>query len=59
MAKIFRCAELGVACKWETTAETEEEIIKKVEEHICEEHKMKEINDPICLKIRGFIRDVD
>ena len=57
MAKVFRCCELGVECKWEGTADTEEELMAKVAEHIADEHKMIQITDSIRLKVKAFIRD--
>lgn len=57
MTKIFRCCELGVECKWEGTADTEEELMLIVAEHIAEEHKMIEITNSIRLKVKAFIRD--
>jgi len=39
MAKVFRCSDVGVSCSWEAIAETEEELLDKVFQHIMNEHK--------------------
>lgn len=57
MPKLFRCNDLGVQCNWESTAETEEELLKLVIEHVSTEHKTCEINKAMQNKILGAMRD--
>jgi predicted small metal-binding protein len=38
MTKSISCADVGADCNWSATAETEEELMKKVAEHAKEEH---------------------
>ena len=57
MAKVLRCRDVGMDCKFEVRAETEEEILKKAVEHAQTVHKMKEIPKEVVDKVRAAIRD--
>lgn len=57
MSKTFCCKDLAIECSWESSAETEEELLKIVAEHARTAHNMKEINEAIRNKIIGSIRD--
>jgi predicted small metal-binding protein len=39
MTKSLSCADVGADCNWSATAETEEELMKKVAEHAKEAHE--------------------
>jgi len=39
MSKSISCADAGKDCSWSATAESEEELMGKVAEHVKEDHK--------------------
>jgi len=45
----FRCKDVGRNCPWEATAETEDELMKKVAEHLKKEHgvEMEELSPEV------------
>jgi len=57
MAKVLRCRDVGMDCKFEVRAETEEEILREAVEHAQTVHKMKEIPKEVVDKVRAAIRD--
>ena len=57
MSKIFRCNDLGVQCNWESTAETEEDLLELVIKHASTEHDACEINEAMRNKILGAMKD--
>ena len=57
MAKVLRCRDVGMDCKFEVRAETEEEILKKAVEHAQTVHNMKEIPREVVEKVRAAIHD--
>jgi predicted small metal-binding protein len=46
MAVEFRCADVGVACRAKTTADTPEELVAKVAAHARDAHDV-ELNDTL------------
>ncbi len=38
MAKSMKCSDVVADCDWGATAETEEELMRKIEEHARKEH---------------------
>ncbi|MHA2055739.1 MAG: DUF1059 domain-containing protein [Candidatus Hodarchaeales archaeon] len=57
MAKVFRCRDLSIACGWERRAETEEELLKVVTEHLIATHNVNMLSKDVQEKIRAAIRD--
>jgi predicted small metal-binding protein len=57
MAKVLRCKDVGVDCKFEAHGETEEELLKKAVEHAQTVHNMKEIPKEVVEKVRAAIHD--
>jgi predicted small metal-binding protein len=57
MTKVLRCRDVGMDCKFEARAETEEEILKKAVEHAQAVHNMKEIPKEVVEKVRAAIHD--
>jgi predicted small metal-binding protein len=57
MAKVLRCRDVGMDCKFEARAETEEEILKKAVEHARLVHNMEEIPKEVVDKVRAAICD--
>jgi len=58
MTKSISCADVGTNCNWSTTAETEEELMKKVAEHAKEEHKGMEVTPELVEKIKSKIKEI-
>ena len=44
MTKNISCKDAGKDCGWSASAQTEEELIQKVLEHVKEDHKEIELN---------------
>ncbi len=57
MAKSIKCSDTGVDCDWSATAETEEELLKKVHEHAKEQHGFTEITPELLAKVKANIKD--
>jgi len=57
MAKVLRCKDVGMDCKFEVHGETEEELLKKAVEHAQTVHNMKEIPKEVVEKVRAAIHD--
>ena len=58
MAKIFKCAEIGMKCAYQETAATLEELKAKIVAHTQSAHNMKEIPREVMSKIEAAIKDV-
>jgi len=58
MTKSLSCADVGANCNWTTTAETEEELMKKVAEHAREEHEGMKITPELVEKIKSNIKEI-
>jgi len=54
----FRCADLGNAdCRWETSGDTEDEVMRRVEEHSRHNHRgMADWSEAMRNKVRDNIR---
>jgi predicted small metal-binding protein len=52
----FKCKDLGMNCPFETTAKTEEELLKKIAEHASKVHNMKTISPDMMAKIKKAIK---
>jgi len=55
MTKSISCSDAGSDCGWSATAETEEDLMKKVTQHAQEEHKDMEITPEVAASIPAFI----
>lgn len=58
MAKSISCADAGADCNWSTTAETEEELMEKVAEHVKAEHKELQITPELVAKVKSIIKEI-
>lgn len=58
MAKSISCSDAGKDCSWSVTAETEEELLRKVTEHVLEHHKEIELNEQSISGIKSLIKEV-
>lgn len=58
MTKSISCSDAGKDCKWSTTVQTEEEIMKQVTQHVIKEHKEIELNAESISSIKSLIKDI-
>ena len=58
MTKSIRCSDAGKDCKWSATAQTEEDLMSKVTEHVKKEHKEIELNSESISSIKSLIKDI-
>ncbi len=58
MTKSISCSDAGKDCGWSATAETEEDLMKKVTQHAQEEHKDMEITSEVVAKIKSLIKEI-
>lgn len=56
MTKSIKCSDAGVDCDWSATAETEDELMTKVQAH-AKEHGFNEITPELLQKVKAAIRD--
>lgn len=52
----FRCRDIGMACDFEVTAKTEEELVKKIVEHASEVHNIKTMSPEMTEKVKKAIK---
>jgi predicted small metal-binding protein len=57
MAKVIRCRDVGVDCDYEARGQTEQEVLKKCQEHARTAHGMDEIPAELVIKVKAAIRD--
>jgi predicted small metal-binding protein len=58
MAKSISCSDAGKDCSWSTTADSEEELMRKVTEHVLSDHKEIELNEENISGIKSLIKEV-
>lgn len=52
----FACSDVGYPCDWHADAATEDELMKKVEEHGREAHNFQKLSDQKRFKLRNNIQ---
>jgi len=52
----FKCKDIGMDCDFEATAETEDELMKKIAEHAAEKHGMQTIPPDMLDKVKAVIK---
>ena len=57
MTKSISCSDAGKDCAWSATADTEEELMKKVAEHVKEDHKDIELTAENISNIKSLIKE--
>ena len=57
MAKSISCKDAGKDCGWSASADTEEELMAKVTEHVLAEHKEIELNAESISSIKSLIKE--
>jgi len=58
MTKSISCSDAGKDCSWSATAESEEELMSKVTEHVLSDHKEIELNEENISGIKSLIKEV-
>ena len=58
MAKSISCSDAGKDCSWSATADSEEELMRKVTKHVLEHHKEIELNSENISGIKSLIKEV-
>ncbi len=57
MTKSISCSDAGKDCSWSASAETEEELMEQVTEHVLADHKEIELNDESIASIKSLIKE--
>ena len=57
MGKTISCSDAGKDCSWSATADSEEELMSLVTEHVLAEHKEIELNSENISNIKSLIKD--
>ncbi len=55
MTKRISCADVGSECKWSARAETEEDLMDMVAEHVKEDHKDIKMTPKAVANIKAHI----
>ena len=58
MAKSISCHDAGKDCGWSASAQTENELMMKIEEHVKAEHKEIELTPENVANIKMLIKEV-
>jgi predicted small metal-binding protein len=58
MVKNFKCADVGLNCAFEATANTTEQLMPKIADHARTAHGMARIPEDVLGKIKAAIKDV-
>lgn len=58
MTKSISCSDAGKDCGWSATAQSEEELMEKVTEHVIAEHKEIELNSDSISSIKSLIKEI-
>ncbi len=58
MAKSISCSDAGKDCGWSATAESEEDLMKQVKEHVLANHTEIELNEENITGIKSLIKEV-
>ena len=55
--KVVKCRDVGVDCDFVARGQTEQEVMRKCEEHARTEHDMDPIPAELAVKVKAAIRD--
>jgi predicted small metal-binding protein len=58
MAKSISCSDAGKDCGWSATAESEEDLMSQVKDHVLSDHKEIELNEENISSIKSLIKEV-
>ena len=56
MAKSIKCSDVGVDCDWSASANTEEELMEKIQVH-AKEHGFDNISPELLAKVQANIKE--
>lgn len=56
MTQHIACNDIVRGCAFEASAETEEELMKKVAEHAAEKHGVEEVTPELAAQVKAAIR---
>lgn len=56
MTKHMACGDVVEGCSFTATAETEDELMEKVQKHATEQHGVKEVTPELAAKVKAAIR---
>ena len=57
MVKSISCKDAGKDCNWSASAESVEELMSQVTEHVLAEHKEIELNSENITSIKSLIKE--
>ena len=57
MTKSISCKDAGKNCSWSASAESVEELMSQVTEHVLAEHKEIELNSENIASIKSLIKE--
>jgi len=57
MVKTISCSDAGKDCDWKASANSEEELMSLVTEHVLAEHKEIELNPDNVSQIKSLIKE--
>lgn len=57
MAKTYTCRDVGVDCDWNTSGETEDEVMATISEHAAQVHPEIELTPELVAAVREVIKD--
>ena len=57
MVKSISCKDAGKDCNWSASAESVEELMAQVTEHVLSEHKEIELNSENITSIKSLIKE--
>jgi predicted small metal-binding protein len=56
--RTFRCADVGNAdCRWEVSGSTDDELMRRIDQHHREQHGLLEMGQDLISRIRNVIRE--
>jgi predicted small metal-binding protein len=53
----FKCKDIGLECPFEATADTQDELMKKISAHAASVHNMKTVSPEMMEKIKKAIKE--
>jgi predicted small metal-binding protein len=53
----FKCKDIGMDCPFETSAKTNEELMKKIATHAASAHGITQVSPDLMAKIKGAIKN--
>lgn len=57
MTKTISCSDAGKDCGWSASADSEEDLMSLVTEHVLAEHKEIELNSESISQIKSLIKE--